>query len=61
MPYRVLAASYAHMGRIEDARAIIERLRAITPAVLPSFLPFRKLEHRVLLLSGLRLAMGETT
>jgi TolB-like protein len=29
--YRVLAACYAHMGRLSDAREIIARLRAITP------------------------------
>ena len=31
------------------------------PAVLHSFLPFRKLVHRELLLTRLRLAMDETT
>ena len=29
--YRVLAACYAHMGRLDEARAIVARLRAITP------------------------------
>jgi tetratricopeptide (TPR) repeat protein len=58
-PYRVLAACYAHMGRLDDAREIVQRLRAINPVVIldPSYL--RKAEHRELLLSGLRLAMGE--
>jgi pentatricopeptide repeat protein len=32
--YRVLASCYAHMGRLDDARAIIRRLRAITPTVM---------------------------
>jgi pentatricopeptide repeat protein len=32
--YRVLAACYAHMGRLDDAREIVRRLRAITPAVM---------------------------
>ena len=59
MPYRVFAASYAHMGPLDDARAIIKRLRSITSAVVPSFLPFRNPEHRELLLSGLRVAAGE--
>jgi hypothetical protein len=37
-------------------------LRAITPVVIPDTLSvFRKPEHRELLLSGLRLAIGETT
>jgi len=59
-PYRFLAACYAHMGRLDEARAIVARLRAITPLVVPSELPWRNPEHRELLLSGLRLAMGET-
>ena len=58
-PYRYLAACYAHSGRLDEARAIIARLRAITPLVVPSDLPFRNPEDRELLLSGLRLAMGE--
>ena len=57
--YRVLAACYAHMGRLDEARGIVSRLRAITPHVLPNFLPWRNAEHRELLLSGLRLAGGE--
>jgi tetratricopeptide (TPR) repeat protein len=58
-PYRFLAACYAHMGRIEEARAIVARLRAITPLVVPNELPERNPEHRELLLSGLRLAVDE--
>jgi TolB-like protein/class 3 adenylate cyclase len=58
-PYRFLAACYAHMGRLDQARAILERLRAITPLLVPNELPWRKPEHRELLLSGLRLAMCE--
>jgi TolB-like protein/class 3 adenylate cyclase/Flp pilus assembly protein TadD len=57
--YRFLAACYAHMGRLDEARETIKRLRAITSAVMPpvdSFL--RNAEHRELFLSGLRLAMG---
>jgi TolB-like protein/class 3 adenylate cyclase len=59
-PYRFLAACYAHMGRLDDAREIVARLRAITSVVVPSGLPYRKPEDRELLLSGLRLAAGET-
>jgi adenylate cyclase len=59
-PYRGLAASYAHMGRLDDAREVIERLRAITPVVVPAALHYRNPEHRELFLSGLRLAAGET-
>jgi TolB-like protein/class 3 adenylate cyclase len=59
--YRHLAACYAHMGRLDDARATVARLRAITPAVVPSVIYYRNPEHRELFLSGLRLAMGEET
>ena len=57
-PYRWLAACYAHMGRLDEARKIIDQLRAITPLVVPSDLPFRNPEDRELYLSGLRLAAG---
>jgi len=30
-PYRVLAACYAHMGRLDEAREIVKRLRSISP------------------------------
>ena len=60
-PYRYLAACYAHMGRLDDAREIVARLRAITPVVMPANVPYRNPEHRELYLSGLRLAAGETT
>ena len=59
--YRALAACYAHMGRLDEARAIVARLRAITPQVVPSDFPLRDPEHRELFLSGLRLAAGEET
>jgi TolB-like protein/class 3 adenylate cyclase len=64
LPYRLLAACYAHMGRLADAQGMVERSRAFTPVVMPdnSHLRFlRKSEHRELYLSGLRLAMSETT
>jgi adenylate cyclase len=38
-PYRTLAACYAHMGRLDNARECVERLRAITPVVMPRTLP----------------------
>ena len=49
------------MGRLDEAREIVERLRAVTAVVMPdaSFY-LRKAEHRELLLSGMRLAIGET-
>jgi adenylate cyclase len=58
--YRTLAACYAHLGRLDEARTIVARLRAITPLVVPSdLLHLRNPEDRELLLSGLRLAAGE--
>ena len=59
--HRVLASCYAHMGRLDEARAVIERLRTISPLVVPELNHFRNPEHRELILSGLRLAAGETT
>lgn len=59
--YRALAACYAHMGRLDEARAIVAELRTITPLVVPSELPFRDPEQRELYLSGLELAMGGTS
>ena len=49
------------MGRLEEARAVIERLRAVSPVVVPELNQFRNQEHRELILSGLRLAAGETS
>jgi adenylate cyclase len=58
--HRILAACYAHLGRLDDAREIIARLTAITPVLVPNLAQFRNPDHRGLLLSGLRLAAGET-
>jgi adenylate cyclase len=62
--YSTLASCYAHMGRIDEARAVVERLRAIAPNVMSSSMvaaPYTNPEQRELLLSGLRLAAGEKT
>ena len=59
--YRVLAACYAHMGRLDEAREIVRRLRVITPAVMEPATRYRNPELRELLLSGLRIAAGEAT
>jgi len=57
IPYRYLAACYAHMGHLGEARDVVTRLRVITPAVIPPrILYLRNAEHRDLYLSGLRLA-----
>jgi pentatricopeptide repeat protein len=59
--YRILAACYAHLGRLDEARAIVDRLRAITSVVIPDVSYLRTAQQRELLLSGLRLATGEGT
>src|SRR5205823_13755863 len=59
--YRYLAACYAHMGRLDEAHAIVARLRTITPQIVPSDLPWRNPEDRELFMTGLRLAAGEAT
>ena len=58
--YRWLAACYAHMGRLDDAQEIVERLRTITPVVVPPDASFlRNPQRRELFTSGLRLAAGD--
>ncbi len=55
-----LIASYAHLGRLEEAREALHRLRLIDPVVMPPYLHAARIpQHRELLVSGLRLAMGE--
>ena len=49
------------MGRLDDAREIVARLRAITPVVIPEASYLRNPQQRELLLLGLRLAAGEAT
>jgi TolB-like protein/Tfp pilus assembly protein PilF len=58
-PYRFLAACYAHMGRLDDARDIVTRLRAITAEMIPDASHYRSAEHRKLLLSGLHMVVGK--
>ena len=55
--HRFLAACYAHMGRLDEARAVVERLRAITGEVMTTASWFRNAEQRELLTAGLRLAI----
>jgi len=57
--YRFLAACYAHMGRLDEAEAIVKRLRTLTDAVVPSVTHWRNADHRELFLSGLYAAAGE--
>jgi TolB-like protein len=57
--YRFLASCYAHMGRLEEARELVKRLRAITPIVMPDATHWRDPEQRAFYLEGLRLAADE--
>jgi pentatricopeptide repeat protein len=57
--YRTMAACFVRMGRLDEARSILNRLVALTPVVLHNVNPFRNPEHGELFLSGLRLAMAE--
>jgi adenylate cyclase len=59
--YRMLASCYAHMGRLDEARNIVTRLRAITPVVMEPATRYRNPELRELFLSSLRLAAGEAS
>jgi adenylate cyclase len=59
--YRFLASCYAHMGRLDEARETIERVRQITLVVVPSAAHWRDPEQRAFYLEGLRLAAGEET
>ena len=57
---RYLAACYARMGRLDEARDVVKRLRAVTPALMPpDRIYLRNDQHRELYLSGLRVAAGE--
>jgi TolB-like protein len=55
--YRFLAACYAHMGRLDEARRTVEVLRERTPIVVPPAEHWRRAEDREFFLTGLRLAI----
>jgi TolB-like protein len=57
-PYRWLVACYTHLGKHDDAREVLQRLRRMTPLIIESTL--RNSEHHELLISGLHSAVGET-
>jgi TolB-like protein/class 3 adenylate cyclase/Flp pilus assembly protein TadD len=59
--YRGLASCYAHMGRLDEARAVIERLRAISPNAVSIPMRYSRPEQRELYLSGWRLVAGGET
>jgi adenylate cyclase len=55
---RFMASCLAHLGRIEEAREIVKRLRTVTPVVVPTADHWRIREDREYYLDGLRLAVG---
>jgi len=57
---RFMASCLAHLGRLEEAREIVKRLRTITPVVVPTAEHWRIPEDREYYLDGLRLAAGVT-
>ena len=59
-PYRLLAACYTHLGRLDEAREVVQRLHGMTPLLIEGFSYLRNSEHRELLLSGLRSATSRT-
>jgi hypothetical protein len=48
------------MGRLDEARAAVERRRRITSEVITTAFWFRGAEQRELRIAGLRLRIGET-
>ena len=56
---RTLAACHAHLGRRDEAHALVRRLNELAPVALPANRFFRKPEHVELYTSGLRLATGK--
>lgn len=57
---RFLAACYAHLGKLDEAKMMIKRLGTLTPVVLPNAEHWREPKQREFFLSGLRLAMSAT-
>ena len=58
-PPSVMGRAYFLTRQFDEARAIVARLRIITPVVMPSVVPYQNTEDRELFLSGLRVAAGE--
>jgi adenylate cyclase len=58
--YRFLASCYVQMGRLDEAREAVTRIRSLTIVVVPSAMNWRNPEHHELYLAGLRLAAGES-
>ena len=54
--YRFLASCYGHMGRFEDARETVAKLRTLTNTIMPTTTHWRKAEFRDFFLKGLKAA-----
>ena len=57
---RCLAACYAQMGRLDEAREVVGRMRKISSVFIPDLIEYRNSQQRELYLSGLRLAVAES-
>lgn len=59
--FRMLASCYAHMGRLDDARATLARLKSLTSVIVPprQHLAWRDPEAMEFFVSGLETAAGE--
>jgi TolB-like protein len=58
---RFMASCLAHLGRLEEAKEMVRRLRAITPVVIQDANHWRIAEDREFFLKGLQLAAAELT
>jgi adenylate cyclase len=59
LTHRFLAASHAHLGRLDEARMVAARLRTLNMPILEGGTRYRNKDYRTLYVSGLRLAAGE--
>ena len=55
-PHRYLAACYAHLDRLDEARSVVNRLRATNSVPVNAHCALRSADHHELYLSGLQLA-----
>jgi TolB-like protein len=55
---RFLVSCYANLGQLGDAQATVQKLRLITPVLIPSAEHWRIREDRQFYLDGLRMAVG---
>jgi len=55
----LLAVCYAHLGRLEDARKLVNRLKEMTPVLIPNVEHWRLPKQRDFYVTGLRRAIGD--